>query len=112
MHELSLANSMLEIAENEARRGGFRRIAAIRLEIGLLSCVAPEALRFCFASVTRGSLAEGARLDIVSVPGTGRCPRCGTDFPLEEPYGVCPDCDTALEVTAGAEMRVREIEVV
>lgn len=111
MHELALANDMLAIVENEVRRSGFRRIATIRLEIGQLSCVAPEALRFCFAAVTRGSLAEGATLDIVSVPGSGRCPPCGTVFPLDEPYGACPDCGTPLTITAGTEMRVKELEV-
>lgn len=111
MHELSLAESMLAIVEERARREGFRRIATIRLEIGQLSCVMPEALRFCFDSVTRGSIAEGARLDIVGIPGEGRCPQCRRTTAMEEPYGLCPACDTPLVVTAGTEMRVKELEV-
>jgi hydrogenase nickel incorporation protein HypA/HybF len=111
MHELSLAENMLAIVEESARNGGFRRVAAIRLEIGRLSCVMPDALRFCFESVTRGSLAEGARLDICEIAGEGRCPRCEKSLELEEPYGLCPDCGVPLEVTAGTEMRVKELEV-
>ena len=111
MHELSLAQSMLAIVEESARRGGYRRIATIRLEIGQLSCVMPEALRFCFDSVTRGSIAEGARLDIVDIPGEGRCPQCEQYSAMDEPYGVCPDCSSPLLVTAGTEMRVKELEV-
>jgi hydrogenase nickel incorporation protein HypA/HybF len=110
MHELALAESMLAIAKREARRAGLQRITTIRLEIGRLSCVAPEALRFCFNAVTRGSIAEGAALEIISVPGAGSCPLCGRSFPLVEPYGVCADCGAPLTVTAGTEMRVRELE--
>ena len=111
MHELSLAQSMLAIVEQSAQDGGFRKVAAIRLEIGRLSCVMPEALRFCFESVTRGSLAEGARLEIIEIAGEGCCPRCGATLPLDELYGICPDCGIPLEVTAGTEMRLKELEV-
>lgn len=111
MHELSLAESMLAIVEQSVRRGGFARATVVRLEIGRLSCVLPDALRFCFESVTRGSLAEGARLEIVEMAGAGRCRRCDKTMAMEEPWGVCPDCGAQLEVTSGAEMRVKELEV-
>lgn len=111
MHELSLAQSMLTLVEQSARHGGFRKVAAIRLEIGRLACVMPEALRFCFESVTRGSLAEGARLDIIEIAGAGRCPGCEATRPLDELYGICPDCGIPLEVTAGTEMRLKELDV-
>ena len=111
MHELSLAESMLTIVEQSVRRGGFTRATVIRLEIGRLSCVMPEALRFCFQSVTRGSLADSAQLDIVEIDGAGRCPRCDTTMAMEEPWGVCPDCGAPLEVISGTEMRVKELEV-
>lgn len=110
MHELSLAGSMLEIAQSAARREGLRRIATIRVAIGRLSCVMPQALRFCFDSVTRGTLAEGARLEIVEVAGEGRCPQCGRIEAMDEPFGVCEVCAQPLVVTAGEEMRVLEIE--
>ena len=111
MHELSLAESMLAIVEKSARDGGFRKVAVIRLEIGQLSCVMPEALRFCFESVTRGSLAEGARLEIIEIAGEGCCPGCAMMLPLEELYGICPDCGLPLEITSGTEMRVKELDV-
>ncbi len=111
MHELSLAEGMLAIVEQSVRRSGFTRATVIRLEIGRLSCVMPDALRFCFESVTRSSLAEGAQLDIVEIAGAGRCRRCDTIMALQEPWGVCPDCGASLEVTSGTEMRVKEIEV-
>ena len=111
MHELSLAESMLRIVEERARCEGFDRVRAIRLEIGKLSCVMPEALRFCFDAVTRGTIAAGARLDILEVGGAGRCPACRQTVALEEPYGICPDCSVPLAIVAGTEMQVKELEV-
>jgi hydrogenase nickel incorporation protein HypA/HybF len=110
VHELSLAQSMLAIVEQAARQGGFRRVERIRLEIGRISCVAPEALRLCIEAVARGSVAEGARLEILEIAGEGRCRQCGSTTPLDEPYGVCPDCGAPLDICAGNEMRVKDID--
>ncbi len=71
MHEMALAESMLEIVEDTARRNGAARVKTVWLEIGALSHVAPEALRFCFDAVTRGGIADGAQLTIVATPGRG-----------------------------------------
>jgi hydrogenase nickel insertion protein HypA len=70
MHEMSLCESILQICEDEARRQGFKRVTRVRLEIGRLSGAEPEAMRFSFDAVTRGSLAEGAVLEIIDMPGT------------------------------------------
>jgi hydrogenase nickel incorporation protein HypA/HybF len=112
VHEMSLAESVLQIVEDSARHGGFCRIAAVRLEIGRLSSVEPEALRFCFDAVVRGSLAEGARLEIIEVPGAGRCLKCSATVPLAALYDACPHCGSyQVEPTQGTEMRVKELEV-
>jgi hydrogenase nickel incorporation protein HypA/HybF len=62
MHEMALAEGMLEIVESTARASGATKVKRVWLEIGALSHVAPDALLFCFDAVTRGSLAEGATL--------------------------------------------------
>ena len=111
MHELSLAENMLAIVEDHVRRGGYTKATVVRLEIGRLSCVMPDALRFCFQSVTHGSLADNAQLDIVEIDGAGRCRRCDITVDMEEPWGICPDCGRPLDVIAGTEMRVKELEV-
>jgi hydrogenase nickel incorporation protein HypA/HybF len=69
MHEMSLTQGVLEIIESASHREGFSRVRTVWLEIGTLAAVEPEALRFCFDVVTRGSCAEGARLEIVSSIG-------------------------------------------
>lgn len=112
MHEMALAHSMLDIVEATARKAGAARVTNVRLAIGTLSHVAPDALRFCFDVVTRGSLAEGASLDIEDVPGEAWCLPCGDNVPLARVGEPCPRCGSfQLAVTSGEEMRVKDIAV-
>ena len=69
-------------------------------------------MRFCFDAVTRGTIAEGATLDIQRIPGAGWCMDCGKTVRLAERFGPCAACGGYhVQMTAGDEMRVREIEV-
>ncbi|HHO59375.1 MAG TPA: hydrogenase maturation nickel metallochaperone HypA, partial [Thiotrichales bacterium] len=76
MHEMSLCEGVLQVLETEARKQGFNKVKAVWLEIGELSSVEPDAMLFSFDVVTRSSLADGARLNIVNVPGTAWCMYC------------------------------------
>ena len=112
MHEMSLAEGVLQLVEDTAKRESARRVKLVVLEIGRMSSVQPEALRFCFDAVTRGSMAEGAALEIVDVPGAGWCMQCAATVPMEELYGACPTCGShQVQATGGTEMRVKEIEI-
>jgi hydrogenase nickel incorporation protein HypA/HybF len=87
-------------------------VNTIRLEIGELSCVGADALRFCFDAVARGTVAERARLEIIRVPGEGVCGTCGRTAPMTALYDACPCCsDGTMQPQRGTEMRVKEIEV-
>lgn len=112
MHEMSLAEGVLQLVEETARREQASRVSRVILEIGRLAAVEGEALRFCFDVVTRGGIAEGAVLEIIDVPGSGWCLPCGETVPIEERYGACPKCGShQVQPTGGTEMRVREIEI-
>ena len=112
MHEMALAASVLEIVEGTAQRNGAARVRAVWLEIGALSQVEPDALRFCFDVVTRGSLADCARLEIVFTPGAAWCMPCSRTVALPALGARCPHCGTyQLTVSQGEAMRVKEIEV-
>lgn len=112
MHEMSLSQSMLEIIQDQAAVNGFRSVKVVRLEIGALSCVEPAALEFCFDSVTRGTIAEGATLDIVSVPGHAWCWDCSRIVDIEHHGNPCPHCSGyQLQMRNGDEMKLRELEV-
>lgn len=109
---MSLAEGVLQIVEDTARRENAGRVKLVVLEIGRLSSVEPEAIRFCFEAVTHGSMAQGAALEIVDVPGTGWCMPCGETVPMAERYGACPKCGSHhVQATGGTEMRVKEIEI-
>jgi hydrogenase nickel incorporation protein HypA/HybF len=108
---MTLAESVLQIVENAARREGLRRVRAVWLEVGQLSSVEPEAMRFCFDAVARDSVAAGARLEIVVTAGAAWCIECAERVALAELGAPCPRCGGyQLRVTAGAEMRVKELE--
>ena len=112
MHEMSLAEGVLQLIEDAAHREGFRRVTTVWLEIGQLAGVEVEAMKFCFDAVTRDTIAEGAQLEIIVTPGIGWCLPCGETVELAEVYGACPHCGGyQVHVTGGKEMRVKELEV-
>jgi hydrogenase nickel incorporation protein HypA/HybF len=112
MHEMALATSVLQIVEDTARRHGAQHVSAVRLEIGRLSHVESEALRFSFDVVTRDSLADGARLEIVATDGMAWCMRCSDSVALERLGDPCPCCGSyQLQVTGGDDMRIKDIEI-
>lgn len=112
MHEMSLAEGVLQLVEDTARREAAVRVKTVVLEIGRMSSVEPEALRFCFESVTHGSIAQGAVLEIVSVPGAGWCMICAETVDMQELFGACPKCGSyQVQAVSGTEMRVKEIEI-
>jgi len=112
MHEMSLAESMLQIIEDAARKQGFTRVKTVWLEIGQLACVEKESLRFSFDVVMRGSIAQQARLKIVETAGQGWCEICASEVPIAALYEACPKCGSyQVRVTGGDAMRVKELEV-
>ena len=109
---MSLAEGVLHLIEEAGKHEGFERVTGVWLEIGRLAAVENEALRFCFDAVTRGSIAEGAKLEILDLPGQGWCMKCGETVPMIESLGPCPQCDShQIQITGGTEMRVKELEV-
>ncbi len=110
MHEMSLAEGVLQIVENTARAQGLQRVTELRLEIGKLSSVEPDALRFCLEVVLKGSLADAAQVEFIEVPGQGWCMQCASDIPVEALFDPCPRCGSyQIEITAGREMRIKDL---
>ena len=112
MHEMSLCEGISQALQSEAEKQGFQRVKQVWLEIGRLAGVEVEALRFCFDVVTKGTRADGAALNIIDIPGTAWCMQCEKPVSIEQRFDQCPDCGGyQLQMTAGDEMRIKELEV-
>lgn len=112
MHEMSLAEGILQIVEDAARNQGFSRVKEVRLEIGALSGVEVEALSFCLDVVLKGGVADGARVELERVPGRGYCMQCEDTVEIAALYDACPRCGGyQVQATAGTEMRVKDLLV-
>jgi hydrogenase nickel incorporation protein HypA/HybF len=108
VHELGVTQQIVEIV---LERAGGARVTKIVVEIGKLSAVLPDAVRFCFDLCCDGTPLAGAVLEIVEPPGLGRCRACGGDVPLERPFGRCGCGSSDLDWVSGEELRIREMEV-
>ena len=81
------------------------------LEIGTLSGVLSDALRFCFDLCTESTVLQGAALEIIEIPGRGHCHDCNTEVALERRIALCPCGSANLEFLSGQELRIREVEL-
>ncbi len=109
MHELGITQQIVEIACGHA---GGAKVKRIRLEIGKLSLVLPDAVRFCFEVCAEGTAAEGAELEIIEPPGMARCRACGGQVNLDRPFGECSCGGSDLEWLSGEELIIKELEVI
>jgi hydrogenase nickel incorporation protein HypA/HybF len=106
MHELAVTQGVVDAV---VERTGTTPVTAVRLRVGRLSGVVPDALRFCFELVTAGTPLEGAALEIEEPEGRARCRTCGAEFALAGPVLLC-DCGSAdVEVLAGRELAVASV---
>jgi hydrogenase nickel incorporation protein HypA/HybF len=111
MHELSIAESLLEIVQEEGRKHGVSKVTRVCVRIGGLSNIVPEALSFSFEVIAENTIAEGAVLDIETVLAMGRCPTCGIDFEMDRGSFLCPECGgMASAVISGQELEIAHIE--
>ena len=112
MHEISLCEGILSILEDNAKTQGYKKVLTVWLEIGELSGVAIEALRFGFEVVTKNSIADNSTLEIIKVPGIAWCMLCSKNVTIKQRYDPCPQCGSyQLQVTDGDQMRIKELEV-
>lgn len=115
MHEMSIAMSLLELAEAEAAKNFCKRLIRIKVEYGALAGIMPEALKFCFACLTENGPHRGVVLELSEIPVKLRCPSCGSvfarnDLPLL--MQSCPDCGalSGHNVEQGRELLLLQIE--
>ncbi len=111
MHELSIAQSMLDIVLQEAARHGAQRIDRVVVKVGAFSGVVPHSLQFSFDMVKRDTAAEDAELIINKAPVHAECNACGHTCDLDDPDVKCPACgQEQMDFTGGQELFVEYIE--
>jgi hydrogenase nickel incorporation protein HypA/HybF len=109
MHELSLSGAVLNTVVKHA---GERRVSLISVRVGRLRQVVPDTLEFYFEFVARGTVCEGARLELEIVEASLRCHACEREWEIEIPAFRCPTCAGAdVEVASGTEFEVESIEI-
>lgn len=112
MHEMAIAEGILDIALDYAARNQAQKIQCISLRLGEMSGVETDALQFCFAALTKGTIAETAELKLNKIPLVGRCRECGKETQIEHYNFLCPHCDSGqLEILSGRELQVEYLEV-
>jgi hydrogenase nickel incorporation protein HypA/HybF len=108
MHELGITQEILAIVTEHSRGA---RVMRVVLEIGKLSAVLPDAVRFCFELCSEGTVAQGALLDIIETPGRARCRACAAELTLDRPFVRCACGGSDLEWLSGEELTIKEMEV-
>ncbi len=112
MHEFSLALNIVDIVSDHVQKEDASKVLEIELEVGALSGVVMDAMKFAMESAIKGTLAEGARINYELVKGKVRCESCHHVFETNNPYQTCPKCgQCAPEVIKGRELRVKSIVV-
>jgi hydrogenase nickel incorporation protein HypA/HybF len=108
MHELGIAASVVEIV---CRHAEGRRVSKVELKVGHLRQIIPATLVFNFELVAQGTVAEGAELDLESIPAVGLCGACETETELHAFPLQCAGCGSFdLRIVAGEELEVESIE--
>jgi hydrogenase nickel incorporation protein HypA/HybF len=117
MHEMSIAQSLLDIVREEMGKNGVTRLIEVKIKSGEMNGVVEEALRTAFDALTRETPLEGARLEIETVALTLQCGSCGAVFRPGETDSLffsspCPECGEEFghAVTAGKELNIEHIE--
>ncbi|WP_196592968.1 hydrogenase maturation nickel metallochaperone HypA [Pectinatus sottacetonis] len=112
MHEMAMAQGVMEIVEDYAHRSNAKKVCTISLLIGEMAGVVFESLEFCFSALAKGTIAEDAEIKLKKVPLVGHCNNCGWQGHIENYNFFCPECGSAkVDIISGRELRVEYLEV-
>ena len=109
MNELSIVQDLLKDIQHESKKHGVSCVSRVHVRIGSLCTIVPEALTLAFETVSEGTVAEGAELNIGVVPARGRCHKCNIDFDVDTNVSIfaCPQCGSiAAQLISGKEYEI------
>ena len=108
MHEMGITRNIVSIVAEHAKS---KKVTRVRLEVGKLSAVMPDALLFCFDVVAKGTVLEGAKLEIIEVVGRAKCRNCGAEVELHDLVSACVCGSRDLNRISGEELNIKEMEL-
>lgn len=108
MHELGITQNIVAIVSEHAKG---QKVSRVLLEIGKLSAIMPDAIRFCFDICSQNTVLAGATLEISEIPGLGKCRQCSAEVALDKPFGICKCGSLQLDLISGQELKIKEIEI-
>lgn len=112
MHELSVTESLLEIALRHAASARASRINTLFLVIGQLSTIVDESVQVYWDIVAKGTPAEGARLEFHRIPARFTCQDCKSEYTPSGKDLACPQCGSVrVRLISGDEFRLEAIDV-
>lgn len=112
MHELSIAHSILSIAEKSTPTEGKGIITAVSMQIGQLSSIEIDSLRFAFEAIKSNTVLEKAELNIDIIEGEAKCQDCQTIFQLNAYGTACPNCKSyGVTILKGTEMKILSLTI-
>lgn len=108
MHELGITRNLVAIVNEAAKGAAVKRVA---LDVGELSGIMPDAIAFCFEICAKGTMLEGATLNITKVPGQGHCKECGSNFPMNNRLTACVCGSRNIALTGGDDIKIRTMDL-
>ncbi|HBF89002.1 MAG TPA: hydrogenase maturation nickel metallochaperone HypA [Bacteroidales bacterium] len=112
MHELSIAQSIVEIVEEEAKKQNATSVNKLILEIGTMSGIVVEALEFAMEEVIKNTCLSNAKIDIEEIKAIAVCEMCQTEFETFDLYSPCPKCNHLYSnIIKGKELRIKSIVI-
>jgi hydrogenase nickel incorporation protein HypA/HybF len=110
---MSIAQSILDLVQEEAAKAGLKRVEEVRLRIGEMSGVVPDSLSFCWSLMTGEDTegpSRGAALTYDLIPVSARCRECENNFEVENYAFACPNCGSAeIVVLEGRDLTIASI---
>ncbi len=112
MHELGIAQNIVETVLLEMKNRQLSEVSAVAVKIGVLTDVDPEALSFGFDILARETPLGPARLNVLRIPVRGVCDSCSEKFEIDGYVFVCPRCESrSITLTSGTELDIAYLEV-
>ena len=112
MHELSVAQNIIEIVKENAEKLQAKTVTEVELDIGTISGVVKENLEFAMEVAVKNTILEGAIIKIHVIQANAKCRNCSKEFEMDDIYSMCPHCQSIeYDIISGRELKVKSIKI-